>query len=229
MIGFMFANSVNQGVVKSVPAMASTLPAGVTDSSQMPPGHPDINGTNQASMTVKNNGGMQPQVQAALEKAKSNPDDFEAQISAAEMYYQIQNFDSAVEYLLKANKIKPDDYETIVNLGNSYFDGGKYEDAEKWYAAALAKKQDDNNVRTDYGLTFLFREPPAYDRAISEFAKVLEKDPNHVQALQNLTVAYTKKGDQAKASETVARLQTVDPANVSIVKLREDIQKIPAK
>lgn len=225
--GFMFANSVNQSAMKNAPVMNSTLTStGVSDSSQVPPGHPDISNPNAATT---NGGGMKPQVQQAIEKAKSNPDDFEAQISAAEVYYQIQRYDDALEYLQKANKLKPDDYETVVNLGNSYFDSGKYEDAEKWYASALAKKPEDNNVRTDYGLTYIFREKPDYDRAVSEFTKVLEKDPNHVQAVQNLTVAYTKKGDQAKANETLDRLQKLDPTNQTIAKLREDIQKVPAK
>lgn len=44
--------------------------------------------------------------------------------------------------------------------------------------------------------------------------------------LQNLTVAYTKKGDTANANQTLAKLEALDPANESIAKLRADIQKI---
>lgn len=212
-IGFMFANSVNQGAIRPVSATMSS-------NSAVPVGHPEING---------NSGAMQQQVQAAIDNAKANPNDFEAQIKAAEMYYQIQRFDGAIEFLKNANKLKPDDYETIVNLGNSYFDAGKYEDADKWYSAALAKKPDDVNVRTDLGLTFIFRQPPNYDRAIQEFTSSLEKDPNHVQTLQNLTVAYTKKGDAAKANATLSRLEGLDSTNSAIPKLREDIQKIAVK
>lgn len=212
-IGFMFANSVNQSALKPVTTA-------VNPNAAIPPGHPDINETN---------GAMQPQVQAAIEKAKAEPNNFEAQIKAAEMYYQIQKFDGAVEFLKQANKIKPDDYETTVNLGNAYFDAGNYVEAEKSYSAALAKKADDINVRTDLGLTFIFREPPNYDRAIQEFQRSLAIDANHPQTLQNLTVAYTKKGDAAKAKETLARLEGIDAANTSIPKLREEIQKIDTK
>lgn len=213
----MFANSVNQSATK----IAAT-PSAMNSNSAVPPGHPDVNGNS-------GGGGMQPQVQAAIEKARAEPDNFEAQMKAAEMYYQIQRFEGAVEFLKQANKLKPDDYETIVNLGNSYFDAAKYEEAEKWYSAALVKKPDDVNVRTDLGLTFMFRQPPNYDRAIQEFAKTLEKEPNHPQALQNLTVAYTKKDDPAKANETLARLQSVDSSNPAISKLREDIKKLESK
>jgi tetratricopeptide (TPR) repeat protein len=212
-IGFMFANSVNQSAVKPVAAT-------VNPNSAIPPGHPEING---------NNATMSPQVQAAIDQAKAEPNNFEAQIKAAEVYYQIQRFDEALEFLKQANKIKPDDYETMVNLGNGYFDANQYTEAEKWYSAALAKKSDDVSVRTDLGLTFIFRQPPDYDRAVQEFQRSLELDPNHPQTLQNLTVAYTKKGDAAKAKDTLARLENLDKSNSAIPKLREDIQKLESK
>ena len=85
------------------------------------------------------------------------------------------------------------------------------------------------NVRTDLGLIFVFREPPNYDRAIQEFSKSLETDPNHIQTLQNLTVAYTKKGDAVKAKATLTKLQNVDTGNTAIAKLKEDIQTLENK
>ena len=170
-----------------------------------------------------------PPVQAAVDQAKAEPDNFEAQIKAAEVYYQIQKFDGAIEFLKQANKLKPEDYETIVNLGNAYFDTGKYTDAETTYVAALVKKADDVNVRTDLGLTFIFRDPPNYERAVQEFTRSLQTDPNHIQTPQNLTVASTKKGDAAKAKETLSRLETVNSGNTAIPKLREEIQKIETK
>ncbi|MEQ1606274.1 MAG: tetratricopeptide repeat protein [Pyrinomonadaceae bacterium] len=217
LIGFMFANSVNQKGV--APASAE-----IKSNSNIPPGHPDISGGAPGT-----SGGMQPQTQAAIDKAKQSPEDFDAQIKAAEMYYQIERFDEAIAYLQAANKLKPDDREVVVHLGNANFDAGKYEEAEKWYTAALVKKADDVNVRTDLGLTFVFRDTPDYDRAIQEFNKSLATDPNHIQALQNLTVAYTKKGDAVKAGSTLAKLETVDPKNAAITKLKEDIQKMGTK
>jgi tetratricopeptide (TPR) repeat protein len=215
-IGFMFANNVNQKA-----ALTAAPNAATKQNPAMPEGHPDINDPNAAA--------SMPQVQAAIEKAKSSPDDFEAQIKAAEVNYQIERYDVAVEYLKQANKIKPEDYPTIVNLGNAYFDSGNYTEAEKWYSAALEKKAEDENVRTDLGLTFIFRDPPNYDRAIKEFETVLAKNINHPQALQNLTVAYTKKGNAAKATETVNKLAELDPTNTSVAKLREDIKKLETK
>ena len=116
---------------------------------------------------------MQPEVQAAIDLAKKEPDNIDAQLKAAEFYYQIQRFDRAIEFLKRANELKPDNREVIVHLGDAYFDSEKYEEAETWYANAIAKKADDPDVRTDLGLTFIFRDKPDYDRAIQEFQRAL--------------------------------------------------------
>jgi len=221
-IGFVFTNSVNKGTVGGTPPVAD-----MKQNANIPPGHPEV-GAPGAPGAPGSQAAMQPEVQAAITKAKQSPDDFDAQVKAAEMYYQIERFDDAIPLLKRANQLKPDDREVIVHLGNANFDANHYDEAEKWYIAALAKKADDVNVRTDLGLTFVFRDPPNYDRAIQEFNKSLETDPNHVQTLQNLTVAYTKKGDKAKASATLTRLEGIDPANAAVAKLKEDISKLGA-
>ncbi len=213
-IGFVFANSVNQK--GAAPVTAAMVP-----NANVPPGHPEVPGAGP--------GGMQPEIQAAIDQARKEPDNFDAQLKAAEFYYQIQRFDGSIEFLKRANQLKPDNREVIVHLGNAYFDSAKYEEAEKWYTTALAKKTDDVDVRTDLGLTFIFRDKPDYDRAIKEFQQSIALNPNHPQTLQNLTVAYTKKGDAAKANETLAKFEAIDPVNESLKKLREDIQKIGAK
>ncbi|CAN5588640.1 hypothetical protein BH10ACI3_BH10ACI3_18730 [soil metagenome] len=223
-IGFMFANSVNQKAVVVSPS------ADIKSNSNMPPDHPPIPpGSTMPGPAGGEKGVITPAAQAAIDKAKAAPDDFDAQLSAAEATYQIELFDEAINYLKAANKIRPDDREVVVHLGNANFDAEHYEEAEKWYAAALAKKGDDVNVRTDYGLTFVFRAQPNYDRAIEEFTKSLALDPGHVQTLQNLTVAYTKKGDAAKANATLAKLEGIDPKNTALTKLKSDIAAMGSK
>jgi len=214
-VGFIFANSLNEkGAVTATTGdmqMNSNLPAG----------HPDIG----AGGTQ---GGMQPGMLESIDRAKQAPDDFEAQLKAAEAYYQIERFDEAIGFLTTANKLRPDDREVIIHLGNVNFDASKYDEAQKWYLDALAKKPDDVNVRTDLGLTYVFKEPADYDKAIVEFNKALELDPNHIQTLQNLTVAHTKKGDPARARETLQKLESVDPKNVALPKLKTELDALAA-
>ena len=76
------------------------------------------------------------------------------------------------------------------------------------------------------GLTFIFRDPPDYDRAVEEFNRSLSVDPKHPQTLQNLIVAYTRKNDAAKATETLEKLKEVAPGNEALTRLQEEIDKI---
>ncbi len=130
-VGFLFASTMNQRYGPGAPTALS--------SGQIPADHPPVG----ANAAVQNPGGMQAEVTAQLEKARSEPKNFEAQVKAAELYYQIQRYDPAIEFLLKANQLKPDDYQTLVALGLVNLDAGHYDVAEKWYRAALLKKNDD--------------------------------------------------------------------------------------
>lgn len=208
-IGFMGANTLNQrGGTGGGGAMSAN--------SNMPVGHPEVGG---------NGGPSMQQIQDVVNKAKQDPDDFNAQLDAAGVYAQIGRYPDAVNFLKRANELKPDDINTIVMLGNALFDSEKYTDAAPWYEKALGK-QDDANIRTDLGLTFLLRDPPDFDKAISEFQKSLALEPGHLKTLQNLTAAYVKKKDSAKAKDALAQLEKVDPKNEALETLKAEIEKL---
>ena len=220
-IGFIATNSINQKGAGGTPRPQQQTAKPTTTQSDLPPDHPAV-----PSNGVAEPGQMQAAVTEAIQKARSEPDNFEAQMEAAQLYYQIRRYNDAIEFLLRANQLRPDSYEAVVALGNTYFDADKFKEAEQWYTAALIKNPDDINVRTDLGLTFLFREPPDIDRAIQEFRKSLQRDPRHEQTLQNLTVALTRKGDAKEAQATLARLEEVNPSSQALSKLRSDLEKL---
>ena len=143
-IGFIFANSVNQRGYE--PRASATNPAG--RDSNLPADHPQIPMNGVADQAE----GMAPAaITEAIERARKDPNNFDAQVEAAQLYYQINRFDEAIEFLLKANQLRPDDYATLVRLGDANFDSQNYEAAEKWYTAALVKNPNDVPVRTDLG------------------------------------------------------------------------------
>jgi tetratricopeptide (TPR) repeat protein len=127
-VGFMFASSVSQR-----PPMAST--AGATQN--LPADHPPVGGQDGAG------GAPMAEVQTTLAKARNEPTNIDAQLKAAQMYYQIQRYDQAIEFLLNANQIDPNNYEVIANLGLVNLDAGHYDVAEKWYRAADLKKPNE--------------------------------------------------------------------------------------
>lgn len=162
-VGFMFASSMSQKAAMQ-PAAAGALPAD----------HPPVGGGGQGA--APNPQAMQAQVQASLEKARSEPQNFDAQIQAADLYYQIQRYDQALEYLLKANQLKPTDYRTVVLLGMVNLDASHYDQAEKWYRAAMKMKSDDVMVLSGLAATTLQKgDAKAAEDAIAQLEKV---DPN---------------------------------------------------
>lgn len=167
-VGFMFASS-----------MAQKMPAPqVAGSSQtMPADHPPLGAQSSPDPMA-----VREQVTASLEKARNEPKNFEAQVKAAELYYQIQRYDQAIEYLLKANQINPSDYRTVTLLGLVNLDAGHYDTAEKWYRAAMKMKQDDVMVLA--GLAAVTLEKGDAQAAEDAIAKLEKVDPNSVDLPQ---------------------------------------------
>src|SRR5438132_12912489 len=127
-IGFMLHGVMSQrDAIRPVGSQAQSLP----------PNHP----------AVGNDQGGDPQqvfqqVQTAMKQARENPNDFDAQVTAAKLEYQVQRYDQAVEYLLAANKLKPTDFEVLAMLGVANLDADHFDAAAKWFGAALLRKPD---------------------------------------------------------------------------------------
>lgn len=158
-VGFMFASSMSQKAAQTQTASASQ---------NLPADHPPV-GAQSGNMDPA---AMREQVTAQIEKARNEPKNFEAQIKAAELYYQIQRYDQAIEFLLKANQLKPSDYETVVVLGLVNLDAGHYDQSEKWYRAALKMKSDDVRVLAGVAAATLGKgDAKAAETAIADLEK----------------------------------------------------------
>ncbi len=132
--GFLLAGNISQREA----AMRANPPA-VQAGQNLPPNHPPIAGGGDQT----NGEGMLASVQTAMKQARENPNDVEAQKTAAKLEYQIGRYDQAIEYLLAANKINPKDFETLAMLGVANLDASHFDASEKWYKAALVIKPDD--------------------------------------------------------------------------------------
>ena len=158
-VGFMFASSMGQKTASQQVAATQGLPAD----------HPPVGG----GQNAQNPQAMFAEVQASIEKARNEPKNFEAQVKAAELYYQIQRYDQSIEYLLKANQLNPTDYRTVVMLGVANLDAGNYDTAEKWYRAATKMKSDDVMVLAGLAFTMLQKgDAKAAEDAIAQLEKV---------------------------------------------------------
>ena len=184
-VGFLLANSINQR------DFAARLGSATGQQSQnLPPNHPPVGGDQ----------GTDPQqvfsqVQAAMKQAHEQPNNFEAQLTAAKLEYQIQRFDQAVEYLLAANKLKPTDFDVLAMLGVANLDGGHFDAAEKWYRAALQKKPDDMPSVDGLCAALLSKgDAKGAEEAINKLAKI---DPTNQDLPQ-----FRNKLAELKSSKT---------------------------
>jgi tetratricopeptide (TPR) repeat protein len=217
-VGFVFANSVNKTAIEKTGSQAGApAQTGGGGNPALPPNHPALGTSSGEDDSPK--GAPMPQVTEALDKAKQQPKSFEAQMTAADLYYQIQRFSEAAKFYEAAAKLKPAELEPKIRAGNAYFDSDQYEQAEKWYLQALEKDPKNINVRTDLGLTFYLRTPRDIDRAIKEYKNSLAIDPNHEITLQNLALAYNDNGDKTSLKATIDKLKAVNPNNPAIKKI----------
>jgi tetratricopeptide (TPR) repeat protein len=210
-IGFLAANSINRGAISQ------------QNTAQPQTNAPFANQQTQSSDIKEQQLPSKPlpEVSEKLDKAKNEPNNFDAQMEAGNLYVKIQAFDKAQEFYNRAEQLKPSDYEKIVQLGNAFFDTGKFEKAEKWYEQALAKKPEDINVRTDLGITFVERDKPDLDRAVKEFQTSLEANPRHEPTLYNLGIAYLKKGKFDETQQVLRQLEDVNPQGQLVERLKQ--------
>ena len=165
-IGFMLANSIltREAALRAAPLSSAQ------QGQNLPPNHPPVGSGDQQAADPQQ---MFGQVQAAMKQAREQPDNFDAQLTAAKLEYQIQRFDQAIEYLLIANKLKPSDFNVLGMLGVANMDAGHFDAAEKWYRAAVIKKPEDIPVLDGLCAVLLSKgDAKGAEEAINKLAKV---------------------------------------------------------
>jgi tetratricopeptide (TPR) repeat protein len=185
----------------------------------LPPGHPTVNNDNGPESAAASSA----QAQAAMDTADRNPQDFTAQIRAAAIFYQLSSLDKAELYLKRALALKPDDPDALTGMAHTKYDTGDYTAAATFYEKVLQLQPRDADLRTDLGNAYSQRKPPDYDRAIAEYRKALEVDPNHEQALTRLADTAIHQGDKTTARDAVERLAAVNPSSPALASLRANL------
>lgn len=187
-IGFMLANSIltREAALRAAPLSAAQ------QGGNLPANHPPVAGGDQSGDGQGQQ--MLGQVQEAMKQAREQPNNFEAQVTAAKLEYQIQRFDQAIEYLLIANKLKPDDFDVLGMLGVANMDGGHFDAAEKWYKAALIKKPQDIPVLDGFCAVLLSKgDAKGAEEAINKLAKIDPTNQDLPQFKDKLTELKSAK------------------------------------
>lgn len=230
-IGFFIANTLTRpGVQVASSARAPESVPRPLGPEQMggalPPGHPEVadaapsGGVGAAAATS-------PEAQTAMEQADRSPQDFDAQLKAARVFYGLHDYAKAALYGERAVRIRPKDFEALVLLGNTKYDEGDFVAAAPFYERALEIKPDSPDVRTDFGNTFFNRRPPDFNRAIAEYRKSVAVDPRHENSWKNIAAAALNLRDKATAGEAIERLAALNPQYPELADLRQKLEAIP--
>lgn len=133
-----------------------------------------------------------------------SPDDDTALNNMSWALYNLEQYDTSYEYSLKSLAIEPNSSMEHVNHGNVLLAMGKLTDALDAYYRA--QDTDRPDVSSLYGLGYTYYRLDAYDQAIEQFEKYLEKVPGDEDALDFLGYSYLYSGDPEKALQTVNKL-----------------------
>jgi|SRR5215831_7991597 len=186
--GFLLAGNITQ---REAAQRANGMSAQAGQN--LPPNHPPV-GADQGGGGGEGGQQMLASVQEAMKQARENPNDFDAQLTAAKMEYQIQRYDQAIEYLLAANKVRPEDVTVLAMLGEANMDAQHFDAAIKWYKAALTKNPKD--LTSLDGYCFVLLQTGDTKNAEDALNKLAKADPSNQDLAQ-----FRKKLDELKAGK----------------------------
>ena len=218
--GFLLANALNRTEIAALQAENGRLKS----ASAQPSAGPDLS---------------TDEIRQRIAEADGNPGNFSFQknLGLALYRYGAMKQDAGLltdtsRILERANNLNPKDYEIIVALGNVYFDLGyinkdnkQFQKAREFYEKALSQRPADVDVRTDLGLTYFLENPPQNEKAIEEFQKSLQENPQHEKTLQFLIQAYLKTGKRVEAENSLAELKKINPNAPSLAEIEKQISQ----
>ncbi|HJQ70598.1 MAG TPA: tetratricopeptide repeat protein [Blastocatellia bacterium] len=203
-VGFIAMFFITQAINENEPAVtAGVSPAASRSGAPAPP----------------NQQAVMAEVQAARDRARDNPNDFKAQAMVASMYYEINKYDDAVEYMKKAYDADPAEAGKLgiqPFIAQHYFDKKNYAEAEKWFRRALEVDPENTEVLIHLGVTLIQKTPPDPGKAITFIQSALKTKPNDGHALGHLISAFALKKDARGAEDTLKRLKEAEPNNQMI-------------
>ncbi len=155
-----------------------------------------------------------------LEQAKaSDPQSIHIRLKIASVLIRLDRLDGAEAALKEAKEIDPENLDLSLALIFVYSYGKKNEDLETEYEAFLKKahekKPKDIGISEYLAQFYFYKKKP--QEAIEVYEKILESNPDYVEALFWLGYLYEDCGQRSKALETWERGADIDSSFAPIL------------
>ncbi|MDP7289783.1 MAG: tetratricopeptide repeat protein [Phycisphaerae bacterium] len=165
-------------------------------------------------------------LQTALDKGVS-PEQYPlVRTCLGNSYYELDEYDLAIENHKKALDADPQFYNAWVNLGIAYRIIGEFDEAEECYKKALAIEPEYAELHSSIGALYIFQEK--YHLAVIHLEKATELDKQIPSAWSNLALAYATIGQFDKADAMLKKSVILGYQKAAIIRERIDSLKAVA-
>ena len=177
-----------------------------------------------AGLTMDRNRDWRDEITFYTRTLAANPDSPRMHNNLGIALNRAGRYEAAVDHFRTALRLDPDYAKPHLNLGSTYFNMGRYREAVDHFQAGLMLKRDKDDrhylgVYNNLGVAQMHLGQ--MDAAIRHFARVLEADPDNIDAGYNLGVALMRGGDYPEAGAWFSRVLTINPAHVQAARAYE--------
>ena len=137
-----------------------------------------------------------------------DPDHPDALFDLATMLRVLRRYEEALGLLERHRRLHPGDFQVVADIGRCLSGLRRYAAAEPVLRQAL---EGLDTSETRYDLALVLDRVGRLDEAVAEYERALDRNPNHVGALNNLGVALARQGRLVPATRRLERAVAVDP------------------
>ncbi|MEW5802710.1 MAG: DUF3857 domain-containing protein [bacterium] len=138
-------------------------------------------------------------------------------LSLGRTYFLNGQYDYAINELKNSINLPSGKEEVCLMLGMSYSALGNIylRDAEKYLEQAAGFQLYSPKARLQ--LAKVYYQQGEYSKAIREYGRVIEQDPNSTDAVKGLALSYFKANDLTRALKELQKAETMDPDDLEIL------------
>jgi tetratricopeptide (TPR) repeat protein len=170
---------------------------------------------------------MMAQIGELRKRVEQNPQDRGALLQLGSLYAQAGMWSDSGTFFEQAVSLTPEDRPLLVELGNFHYDARQWRAGVEWYERALRLDPDDPDVLTDQG--FCLTQLGENQRALANFTRASEIDPEHWQSLYNIVVVAGVELERfEQAREALAKVEQINPSAQGLSELRDALEQAEA-